>query len=220
MVATDSGYICDRGVPDHPWRSLGLLYAPRMGTQLWIGAAVTLIGVALGGVISLALNRQQMRDAQAQRAEEAARQEHRTSVDRRLQAYADFLTRARSYRNVVRDFCLPTDHKPALAEVDNSMRSANDSSALAFLLVEDKGTYDASRALLVALGLAKEAVHQMDAASADDPWPGMRDTMGRALRNFQIAARKELGVGGKSDEEWFGYRDIPDDKPGPRISDV
>src|SRR5690348_7611063 len=86
----------------------------RMGAQLWIGAAVTLLGVALGGVISLVLNRQQMRDARVQREEEEKRQQHRASLDRRFQAYADFMTRARSYRNVVRDYCLRSDHKLTL----------------------------------------------------------------------------------------------------------
>jgi hypothetical protein len=218
LVATGSDYRSGRDVLDHPFSHLGLLYAPGVSSQVLVGAAVTLIGVALGGVISLALNRQQMRDARAQRTEEAARQQHRVSVDRRFQAYSDFLMRARSYRNVVRDYCLPLDHKPTLAELDDLMRSANDSSALVFLSVEDKDTYDTGRMVLVALAQVNELAHQMNPAAAEDPWPRLRGLMGRALRNFQIAARKELGVGGVSDE-WMSYKVIPDDKPGPRISD-
>jgi hypothetical protein len=205
-------------LPDHPHMDLGLLYAPRVGSQLWIGAAVTLIGVALGGVISLALNRQQMRDARLQRAEQAVRQAQQASAERRIQAYADFLTRARAYRNIVRDYCLPLANKPSLADVNNFMRAANDASALVFLLVEDASTYESCRQLLWALSEAQDAVHQMDPASKDNPWHRLSGTLASAVRNFQIAVRKELNVKGIPDD-LIRYRHVPDDNSGPRISE-
>lgn len=194
---------------------------PRMDAQLWVGAAVTLLGVALGGVISLALNRQQMKDARDQRAEDAARQQHRASLDRRFQAYADFMTRARSYRNVVRDYCLRSDHKLTLTDIDHFMRATSDAAGLIFLVAESTETYDACRHALMALGQIGELVRQLEPHSAGDSWPQLRDAMRAPLRDFQVAARKELGVSGISGG-WISEHDIAYDRsaPAPRSSDA
>lgn len=68
-----------------------------VNSDLWFGAATTLAGAALAGAISLALNRQQMRDARARRGEDEQRAKLRRSEDRRFTAYAEFATRARTY---------------------------------------------------------------------------------------------------------------------------
>lgn len=200
---------------------LDCLTLPRMGAQLWVGAAVTLLGVALGGVISLVLNRQQMKDARDQRAEEAARQQHRASLDRRFQAYADFMTRARSYRNVIRDYCFHSDHKLTLTDVDHFMRTTSDAAALIFLVTESKETYDACRSALFALGRIGEHVRQIELHSAGDSWPRLREAMRAPLRDFQVAARKELNVSGIPGE-WISEHDIAFDRlaPAPRSSDA
>jgi uncharacterized membrane-anchored protein YhcB (DUF1043 family) len=109
-----------------------------MSSQVWIGAVATVVGVALGGGISYVSNRQQMREARTQRLEEARREQYRRSVDRRFQAYSDFLTRVRSCRNVVRDYRLLSDHRPNIGDIDALMRSANDASAMVFLVVESE----------------------------------------------------------------------------------
>lgn len=73
-----------------------------MNSDLWVGAATTLAGAALAGLISLGVNRQQMRDARAQRAEDDQRAKDRRSDDRRFTAYVEFAARARSYRDAIR----------------------------------------------------------------------------------------------------------------------
>ena len=55
--------ICSNG----PLRILPLLYNQRMSVDLWIGAATTLAGAGLGGLISFTLSRQQMNEARRQR---------------------------------------------------------------------------------------------------------------------------------------------------------
>jgi hypothetical protein len=70
-----------------------------VNASLWVGALVSLAGVAFGGAISFALSRQQLRDARAQRIEDDLRASRRRNEDRRFAAYSDFLTRARTYRD-------------------------------------------------------------------------------------------------------------------------
>lgn len=111
-----------------------------MPSDVWIGAVTTLAGAGLGGAISFLLNRQQMGEARRQRQEEDARERRRRSADRRFQAYADFLTRARSFRNGAEAYYLQSRRQPSLKEIDSLLQSANDASALVFLVVEDKAT--------------------------------------------------------------------------------
>ena len=96
-----------------------------MSSQVWVGAVATVVGVAIGGGISYLSNRQQMREARTQRLEEARREQYRRSVDRRFQAYSDFLTRVRSCRNVVRDYLLLSDHRPNVGDIDALVRTCD-----------------------------------------------------------------------------------------------
>lgn len=183
-----------------------------MSSQVWVGAVATVVGVAIGGGISYLSNRQQMREARTQRLEEARREQYRRSMDRRFQAYSDFLTRVRSCRNVVRDYLLLSDHRPNVGDIDALVRSANDASAMVFLVVESEKTHEACRAVLSALGRATEAVHGLGSSSIEHPWPMLNEAIGRTTREFQIAAREELGVSGV-EQQWIEYRAVPDDKP-------
>jgi hypothetical protein len=90
-----------------------------MSTGLWVGAATTLAGVGLGGAISLALNRQQMKDARAQRMEDDRRIGQRHSADRRFGAYAAFFTNARFYRDALRPLQARSGSKAQLSELDD-----------------------------------------------------------------------------------------------------
>lgn len=81
----------------------GRLYAPQMSSGLWVGAVTTLAGAVLGGAISFLLSRQQIIEARAQRKDESESDRKRRSLERRFDAYSDFLRRARSYRNAVRE---------------------------------------------------------------------------------------------------------------------
>ena len=175
---------------------------------MWVGALTTLAGGMLGGAISLALSRQQAKEARLQRQEDDARERLRRSTDRRFQAYADFLTRARSFRNAVEAYYLHPRYKPALTEIDALLQSANDASALVFLVVESDDTYQGCRNVLRALGRGRAVIHGIEPATGD-PWLELGPLLGRATREFQNSARTELGVSGPAEPWEVGTR------PGP-----
>lgn len=150
-----------------------------------MGAATTLAGAVLGGAISFILNWQQVRDTRQQRQEDDRRERHRRSVDRRFQAYADFLTRARSFRNSVEAYYLQPSHRPSLAEIDSLLQSANDASALVFLVVESDATYEGCRNVLRALWQVRSVIYGLEPAVPEDAWADFNVLLGRATREFQ-----------------------------------
>jgi hypothetical protein len=172
-----------------------------VSSDVWIGAVTTLAGGGLGGAISYVLNRQQMREARRQRQEEDTREQRRRSADRRFEAYADFLTRARSFRNAAEAFYLQPRRNPSLNEIDSLLQAANDAAALVFLVVEDTGTYEAGRHVLRALSRAQAVIHRIETPESGDPWDELNVMLGRATREFQNAARNELEVAGPA-EPW------------------
>jgi hypothetical protein len=155
----------------------------------------------LGGAVSFMLARQQAKDARLQRHEEEAREQRRRSADRRFQAYSDFLTKARSFRNAAETYYLHPRHRPSLAELDSLVQLANDASALVFLVLESDGTYQGCRSVLRALGKAQEIIHGVDSGAAEDPWTELNMLLGRSMRDFQNSARSELQVKGPA-EPW------------------
>jgi hypothetical protein len=161
-----------------------------------VGAVTTLAGAVLGGGISYLVSRQQVREARRQRQEDDAREHRRRSIERRFQAYADFLTRTRSFRNAAETYYLQPSHRPSLAEVDSLLQSANDASALVFLVVESDETYEGCRNALRALWKARAIVHGTEPDTPADPWADLNTLLGRATREFQNSARVELGVSG------------------------
>jgi hypothetical protein len=82
------------------------------------------------------------------------------------------------------------------------MRDADDASALVFLVVETDEMYDACRGVLSAIDDALNRVQNIDSGPTEDLWQDLRDILGSALRNFQIAAREELGVAGSVVQPW------------------
>jgi hypothetical protein len=112
-----------------------------MSADIWLGAVTTVAGAGLGGVISLALNRQQMRDAREQHTEDYALLKNRRSEDRRFDAYTNFSTCLRSYRDSIRVLEDPSAGQVSIDEVDAFARSVNTASALAFFIVESQATY-------------------------------------------------------------------------------
>jgi hypothetical protein len=147
------------------------------------------------------LNLQQARDARRQREEEEVRDQRRRSVDRRFQAYADFLTKARSFRNASEAYYLHPRHRPSLAELDSLAHSANEASALVFLVLESGGTYEGCRQVLRALSDARATIHGPEPVGGEDPWTELNALLGRSLREFQNSARTELEVSGPA-EPW------------------
>jgi chitinase len=150
----------------------------------------------LGGGISFLLSWQQVKEARRQRQEDDAREHRRLSMDRRFAAYADFLTRARSFRNAVEAYYSQPGHGPSLADVDALLQSANDASALVFLVMESEQTYEGCREVLRALHSARIVIHQNEPGTAAGPWPDLNLLLGRTTREFQNSVRNELGVSG------------------------
>jgi hypothetical protein len=175
-------------------RDAVLLYSRHVSSDVWVGAATTLVGAMLGGAISFLLSSRQVREARRQRHEDDAREHRRRSMDRRFAAYADFLTRARSFRNAVEAYYSQPGHGPSLAEVDALLQSANDASALVFLVVESEQTYDGCRNVLRALRSARGAIHETEPGAGADPWPDLNLLLGRTTREFQNSVRNELAV--------------------------
>jgi hypothetical protein len=182
----------------------GLSYSPDVGSDVWVGALTTLVGAVLGGTISFMLSRQQLNDARAQRKEAAELEQRRRSEDRRYEAYSDFLTRARSYRNAVQAYYLHADNRPSVSDIDVLLQAANDASTLVFLLVETEATYESCRVVLRALWKAQKIMHRIEPSSLDDPWSEINNDLGQATREFQNAARDELGVSGPA-RPWHEY---------------
>jgi hypothetical protein len=172
-----------------------------VSSDVWIGAVTTLAGAVLGGAISFLLSRQQMREARRQRQEEDERERRRRSADRRFEAYADFLTRARSFRNAAESCYLQPRPNPPLEKIDSLLQAANDAAALVFLVVEDPATYEGCRHVLRALSRAQAVIHGIEPPGSAKPWDELNVMLGRATREFQNAARNELDVAGPA-EPW------------------
>jgi hypothetical protein len=167
-----------------------------MTSDLWIGAAATLAGAMLGGAISYILSHQQMKYSREQRIEDDQRQKLLRSEDRRFTAYADFITKARSYRNAIQPL-----HRQAHVVLDNDhlgnlAASADAASSLVFLVVESPEMYEASRAVVAAINTSQEIIRDIGQHPDDARGREANDLMALRLREFQAAARKELGVTG------------------------
>jgi hypothetical protein len=91
-------------------------YARDVSGDVWVGAVTTLVGAVVGGVISFFLSWQQVKEARRQRQEDDVRELRRRSADRRFQAYADFLTRTRSFRNAMEAYYLQAPRANCYAE--------------------------------------------------------------------------------------------------------
>jgi hypothetical protein len=167
-----------------------------MSIDLWIGAVTTLAGGLLGGSITLMVSRQQMKFAQVQRREVATEENNRRSVDRRFQAYSEFLTRARTYRDSIRPANLQSGPILSGRQIDEYARSADTASAFVYLVTESQTTYEACSSVMRALGAIQAKLHSHPDQSMVDQWSGLNTKMADALRQFQVAARAELNVGG------------------------
>jgi hypothetical protein len=170
-----------------------------VSSELWVGALTTLAGAVLGGAISFLLSRQQIIEARAQRAEEASLDRNRRSVERRFDAYAGFLKRARSYRNAVRP---ATVTAAAFPDIDALAQAADAAGSLITLVAETATTIDASHKVMQAIGASQDVLHDPNQDSREARSPEAIDALVLSLRQFQAAAREELGVGGV-DRSWI-----------------
>jgi hypothetical protein len=189
-----------------PFSAQGLPYLTFVVSDLWLGAATTLIGATLGGSISVIVSRQQIKSAWKQREADVAQERNRRSEDRRFAAYSDFLSRARSSRNALGAYYLQSDHQPPVKELDALLQAARDSSTLVFLLVESEEAYAGCLDVVRALGVALGVLHGTKSTSTDDPWHELDALLGSSTRRFQNAVQTELGVTGPA-KPWVSTED-------------
>jgi hypothetical protein len=167
-----------------------------VSVDVWVGAVTTLAGGLLGGAISFLLSRQQIKDAERQRNEAASRERTRRSEDRRFTAYADFFSLARSYRNGIRPLSRPAENELNVERLNDTAARTDAASSLVFLVVEDQGTYDACRDVVLAIAACQELVRNPAARRDVTLGREANEQVARALRQFQAAARDELAVQG------------------------
>ena len=165
-----------------------------MSSDLWVGAIITLSGTTLGGGISLLISRQQLKAAHDQRTEDAEQDKHRRSIDRRFSAYADFLDKARSFRNALRPYGYQPVPLLAPKDISALARSAHAASPLAFLVVESRRTRVALGELVKAMSHIQGVLDDERSDPADKPWPDLNGRIKSALDKFEDAARQELEV--------------------------
>lgn len=170
-----------------------------METAVWLASVTGLVGVALGGLVSLAVSRQQIREAHALRADEASQERYRRSVDRRFKAFSEFIIHHRAARGALQFYYSQLEGKPSLSDISKVLRSARDSAAMTFLVLETERTYKACRGVLRALEQAQNAVYETAGDPSTNPGQEINLALGRAMREFQNAARAELEVSGP---EW------------------
>lgn len=161
-------------------------------------SVIGLAGVILGGLISFAVSHQQIREARIQRADEAARERHQRSEDRRFKAYTDFIISHRSAQNALH-FYSHAANKPHYNDISTLLQSGYNSSALVFLVAETERTRKACIEVLRALEYARDVISDRRNSGREDPWSELNVQMGRSMREFQNAARSELDVNGP---EW------------------
>jgi hypothetical protein len=173
------------------------MYLADMNLSVWAGAVTTLLGAIIGGTISFTLSRQQIKASQIQQESDRRQQTEQRSFERRFQVYSDFLIRARSVRNALKSYYLPSNHKPSIETIDELLHAAQDAAALVFLTLETEDTDNACVRVLRALSNAQIIIHDLN-PKADNPWENLSSNLGEATRTFQNAARRELGVAGPS----------------------
>ena len=166
-------------------------YASPMSNGLWVGAVTTLAGVILGGAVSFLLSRQQIVEARVQRAEDALLDRDRRSMERRFDAYADFMKRARSYRNAIRPYALT---EAAVRDIDDLAQAADAAGSFISLVAESEITLKASHRILAAIGASQELLHNTDNHLREARWPEANDEMVLSLRQFQAAASTAAAI--------------------------
>jgi hypothetical protein len=166
-----------------------------VNADLWFGAVTTLAGAALGGAISYLLSRQQIKEARAQRLETERWDQARRSTERRIEAYKDFLTHARQFRNAVRPPHHPgSSFRIPVRDIDDLARAADAAGMVVFLVNESLRTQEACANAMRTIGSVVGTVHEFSGKPNVQRLDRANDEMARVLRDFQEAARDELGA--------------------------
>jgi len=147
-----------------------------------ISTGGALLGAVVGGYATyMATKRQLLAAVEADRR------------GRKLDAYADFLKCARSYRHAIRPHVVV---KADIDDLDVLAQAAFTAAPFLFLVAERPETLDACRKILSAIGESYELLHDLDHPSCDAHWPRANEALELSLRQFQVAVREELGVSG------------------------
>jgi hypothetical protein len=169
-------------------------------TSVWLAPLAGLAGVVIGCLVSYAVSSQQIREARSQRADEADRERRNQSEERRFKAYADFIIGHRAVQNALHFYYSRAVGKPSIADVETLLQASYNSSAMVFLVAEEERTGNACTKVLHVLRRAQDLLHKDKSDPPDgDPWPDLNVALGRAMREFENAARAELNVNGS---EW------------------
>lgn len=171
-----------------------------MSSDLWFGAVTTLAGTALGGASTYLVSRLQIRESRTQRAEAERWDRARRNADRRFDAYANFLTHARIYRNAIRPYRLESGPGMTVQEIDAAAREATAAGSLVFLVYENPATERACRSVLRTIRDTVGVIHELAPDLDSIPWQELNDDMRGVLQDFQAAARIELEASGDSAE--------------------
>jgi hypothetical protein len=166
-----------------------------MSSDLWIGALTTLSGTALGGAISFVLSRQQLHAALAQNAEAALREKIRRSEDRRYDAYANFYSEVRNYRNALRHpHQAGSTPEQIIAETVRIATRADATAPVVYLVHESPITRDACQNVTHTIARTLNIIVEHRADPNKIPWKGLSDEISDTLSVFLAAARGELGL--------------------------
>jgi hypothetical protein len=171
-----------------------------VSSDLWVGAVATLAGATLGGASTYLVSRLQIRESRVQRVDAERWERARRNVDRRFDAYANFLTCARTYRNAIRPYRSESGPGMSIQEIDAAAREATSAASLVFLVYGNPATEVACRGVLRTIRDTVNVIHEGAQDPDGVPWQQLNHDMARILRDFQDAARAELEVNGDSAE--------------------
>jgi hypothetical protein len=79
-------------------------------------------------------------------------------------------------------------------EISSLARSAHDASSAVFLIASSPRTVHACKELVTAMSQAQGVIDDSGSEPSSKPWPELNDSIGSAVRNFEEAARDELGI--------------------------
>lgn len=169
----------------------------------WIASSVGLLSSV--GTVIVAISGFRNNRKIADRTIQAAAQGAVLAVDaaradrlweKQADAYAAFITGARSYRNALR----PLEKRPATdisrSELDGLAAVADNAASLVFIVLRSEATYHSCRAIVSAINRTQDALHRVDTVLTNSQRVSINNDMAQLLREFQVAVRDELEVTG------------------------
>src|SRR5690242_13286205 len=107
---------------------------------------------------------------EVQRRGAAQEENYRRSVDRRFQAYTDFLSRARTFRDSIRLNSEGSGPRRSASQINEYAQLADTASAFVYLVTESPATYSACQSVMRALADVLVALHSLPADPIIAQW--------------------------------------------------